>query len=513
MIVGRAIGPGETESQLKFVTSSVDEVRVGEFVYYNIGEKQILCRVTEREELQVYPDAFLDNENYHPKEIASTLGAEDEEVERYRVKAKILGTYDEEEEEFRNLRLPPEAGQPIVKAEDDYLEKVLYPTQDYGLLEVGSLLNREEGKVKVELDMNEIMSKHLSVLASTGSGKSYTVGVLLEELIKENNRASGIVIDIHGEYHTLAEDEDIGDHFELLEPTIRISNMEVQDFNLASPESFTPKMRDRLGEIIQGLREDNENYDFDDITDELDPGNKTGAGILWRINSFQDFNIFSSGDETSLRDLCHSGTFSILQFPEATEREEKVAFAYFVRRILQARENYSRIRRGAELEGVETINFPIMIFIEEAHNFAPSNENVPTRRLLQRVAREGRKFGVGLGIITQRPSRIDEDVLSQCNSNIIMKIRNEADQKSIRRSVESASEDLINDLPGLTPGQAVIAGECLHTPVLAQIRERRTKHGGETPNIAEISVLAFEEDSEKEERIDRDIVNRDEELL
>ncbi|MDY7082816.1 MAG: ATP-binding protein, partial [Halobacteria archaeon] len=126
-----------------------------------------------------------------------------------------------------------------------------------------------------------------------------------------------------------------------------------------------------------------------------------------------------------------------------------------------SRKRAVRVQRGRDTyktsEDASFIDVPVTIVVEEAHNFAPADRELKTRGLLQEISREGRKFGVGLVIITQRPSRLDEDVLSQCNSSIIMKVRNALDQETIERSVEAAGEDLMKDLPGLTVGQAILA--------------------------------------------------------
>jgi len=127
----------------------------------------------------------------------------------------------------------------------------------------------------------------------------------------------------------------------------------------------------------------------------------------------------------------------------------------------------------------------VFIILEEGHRFAPANEDSWSKEILKTILSEGRKFGVGICIISQRPGKLDSDVLSQCMSQIIMRIKNPIDQKNIRDSVESVSDDIIEDLPSLTMGQAVIAGECINTPVLVNIRQRITKHGGESLNSVE----------------------------
>jgi len=103
-----------------------------------------------------------------------------------------------------------------------------------------------------------------------------------------------------------------------------------------------------------------------------------------------------------------------------------------------------------------------------------------TTRVLKQVLAEGRKFGVGVGLISQRPGKLDADVLSQCQTQCIMRIVNEVDQKTVATSVESVGHELLRNLPALSKGQVIIAGSAVNTPVLCRVRSRVTKHGGES---------------------------------
>ncbi|RLI88599.1 MAG: ATP-binding protein, partial [Archaeoglobales archaeon] len=105
--------------------------------------------------------------------------------------------------------------------------------------------------------------------------------------------------------------------------------------------------------------------------------------------------------------------------------------------------------------------------------------------VLKTILAEGRKFGVGVCLISQRPSKIDSDILSQCMTQIIMRIVNPADQENIKSSVESIGRELIEELPGLTKGQALVAGVAINSPVLVRVRERLTSHGGMSKNAPE----------------------------
>jgi hypothetical protein len=125
------------------------------------------------------------------------------------------------------------------------------------------------------------------------------------------------------------------------------------------------------------------------------------------------------------------------------------------------------------------IKLPILFLLEEAHNFAPAQANTPAERraitTTRQIAQEGRKFGVGLMLISQRPSRLDETTLSQCNSYIVMRMVNPADQTYVRRVIETLGEDDARMLPDLDVGEAILSGQLINFPVLVRIKEPVSK--------------------------------------
>jgi DNA helicase HerA-like ATPase len=90
---------------------------------------------------------------------------------------------------------------------------------------------------------------------------------------------------------------------------------------------------------------------------------------------------------------------------------------------------------------------------------------------MPQIAQEGRKFGVGQVIVSQRPSRLDETTLSQCNSFVIMRMVNPADQGFVRRVIETLGEDEANLLPDLDVGEALLSGQFINFPVLVRMKE------------------------------------------
>jgi len=123
---------------------------------------------------------------------------------------------------------------------------------------------------------------------------------------------------------------------------------------------------------------------------------------------------------------------------------------------------------------------PCMLVIEEAHNFCPEKgfERTVSTDILRTIASEGRKFGLGLMVVSQRPARVDKNILSQCNTQIIMKVTNPNDLKAISKGLEGIGSDVEDDIKSLAPGVAMIVSTYIERPILVDIRTRKSKHGG-----------------------------------
>jgi DNA helicase HerA-like ATPase len=121
----------------------------------------------------------------------------------------------------------------------------------------------------------------------------------------------------------------------------------------------------------------------------------------------------------------------------------------------------------------DTLRLPALLVLEEAHTFAPGRPATAAERraaaTTRQIAQEGRKFGVGLVLISQRPSRLDETTLSQCNSHLVMRMVNPADQQFVRRVVETLGEEEASMLPDLDVGEALLSGQLTSFPVLVRV--------------------------------------------
>jgi hypothetical protein len=113
--------------------------------------------------------------------------------------------------------------------------------------------------------------------------------------------------------------------------------------------------------------------------------------------------------------------------------------------------------------------YPIVIVLEEAQNYIAEQSNSIAKSVFEKIAREGRKYGISLVVSSQRPSELSKTVLSQCNSFIIHRLQNPDDQKYIRGLISSASADILDQLPIIPQQHAIITGDCVRTPIQVRI--------------------------------------------
>lgn len=511
LLIGTVKGPGESAHEYRFITPDNASSKVGEFVYYPVqldGQvRSILGKITEKAIVRTLPDSFLADPHIAPSEVAELIGFDMASPELYEVTVAIAGYFDPRLKGFVNPRLMPDPGCRVYLASNELLTEVLSPKTmgSTGSAHLGSLLTRPVGEVPVVLDVKNLVSTHLAILASTGSGKSYTAGVLIEELLSPYNRASVLVIDPHGEYHTFQEFE-THPTFQQggYRPTTHIiphDQVRVRMSSLSPGEikGLLPNLSDKMHaflnkafDIVKDRKGDGHLWGLRDLLAALntlieeamengDPASNASTieGLRWRLEErFGRNKVFDERDHLPLPTIFEPGKVTVIQLNEIDQDLQQVIVATLLRRINRARMNTKNGKTHVGEE--EHIPYPVFILLEEAHRFAPAGATVLTTPILKTILAEGRKFGVGIGLITQRPGKLDSDVLSQCMTQFIMRIVNPLDQQTIASSVEGAGRDLLDELPALTKGQVIVAGVATNTPVLCQVRSRHTTHGGET---------------------------------
>lgn len=533
--IGTVKGPGETPSEFTVIAPDPERlVKHGEFVYYMARvdgqERRILGRISAREAVKLYPDAFMADPGVPPAEIAALLGYDSSADELFELTVTVLGYFSSMLGDFINPRVLPAGGSPVYIADDEQLATVLSKRKrgEMGSATIGSLLSREADAVPVALDVQGFTSTHLAIIASTGSGKSYLAGVLLEEMMMPYNRAAVLIIDPHGEYDTLQEMQNKAEFMEgSYKPRVRIFKpdalrVRIDSLTLADLRYLLPNLSEKmhyqltrsfnyaqrsfrkgytLEQLLYSVRQMNEGKrEESEEGFEIEDDPTTGA-LIWRINSaLGNSRIFNDFENLELSELFAPGQCTVIQLSEVDQREQQVIAATLLRRVYQARVDTEK-GKASRGDG-NHVPFPVFCLMEEAHNYAPANADAVSSDVLKTILSEGRKFGVSIGLISQRPGKLDADVLSQCMTQCIMRITNPIDQARIAESVESVGRDLLKELPSLSKGQVIVSGASVNTPVLLRVRARITKHGGESINAPEQWLAWFSDNRAAEDTRD-----------
>ena len=393
--------------------------------------------------------------------------------------AKMLGTYTVDGD-LNRPSFPPSPGTDVTEVEPNMLNKFLGLDQEKGL-DLGDV---QQHNLKAKFNLTRMIQKHLAVLAISGAGKSYAVSVLIEELLNRTDkqgRIAVIIVDNHGEYASLAEDPDLKNKVNVVNAAdIRIATQNVSEklFSQLIP-SMTPVQVRELGKIMYSLKKEG-GFDIADVMDavKLHVGlsEPTSNALLAWLSELKAIDIFSDSDYPNFDDLAKQGQAVILNFRDVLDmRKKQLIVSYISRRLFNLR------RKG--------LVPPYLEIIEEAHNFCPEgakSENALSRGIIETLASEGRKFYANLCLISQRPVQLSTTALSQCNTQIILRVTNPYDLDHIKKSAEAISASTLDIISGLKTGEALVIGEATNYPVFVKIRKRKSKesHGTKLEDYA-----------------------------
>jgi hypothetical protein len=387
---------------------------------------------------------------------------------------------------------PFRAGEQVTRAETDLIAEVIgiknnKKTGAY----VGKLVGHD---IPILLDINLMVQKHVSVLAKTGGGKSYITGVLIEELLKHG--VTSMIIDPHGEYGSL---RDKGKHDRLMDrfgveprgykdqiaefsPDTKVnagakalrftlSNLDARDIlSLANPSQLKQRLP-ALRRALEVLRASVREFDVGDIIRVLQREDEVqNQPLIDDLLYLQEVDIFAK-EGTRIDELVQKGRTSIVNLKGVPPDVQELV----VNRIADALFRLRKLNRVP----------PMMLVVEEAHNYCPQVGSAASSKVLRTIASEGRKFGLGLFVITQRAAKVDKNVLSQCNTQIILKVTNPNDLKAITSSVEGITPGMEEEIQRLPIGQAIVMGAGIQMPLIVEVRARETRHGGESVTVIE----------------------------
>jgi uncharacterized protein len=397
----------------------------------------------------------------------------------------------------RGVTRYPSPGDPLHTVSIEDLEEV-FSAKNTPNITIGTIY--PTNRVRAALFIDALLSRHFALLGSTGTGKSTTVALLLHKIIEVARFGHIIMLDPHGEYGKAFKDVgvvydtanmelpywlmNLEEHIEVFigkrnaesEVEVEILNkclliarsksraaIEIGRITVDSPVPYL------LSDLIAAIQAQMGKLDKPDKVapyiklksriEEIkaDPRYAFMFSGLLVSDNFADFieRMFSmdnAGKPISIMDL--SGVPSDIV---------NVVVAVFARVVFDfAVWSRSETQR------------PILFVCEEAHRYVPSERidlHNASAKILGRIAKEGRKYGVSLGLISQRPSDLSESVLSQCGTIISLRMNNDRDQAYVRNAMPEGARGFLDSLPALRNRECIICGEGVAIPIRVRIDE------------------------------------------
>jgi DNA helicase HerA-like ATPase len=404
----------------------------------------------------------------------------------------------------------PIIGEPAMLMTDREL-RVIYNGGTEKGLPVGVL--QQDHSISAQIDITNLVSKHFAVLGTTGVGKSNGVAIILQKILEEQPELRIFLIDPHNEYGRC-----FGEKSQVLTPrNIRLPfwlfNFEetVDAFFGARPGAdeeveilaeVIPIAKAVYGQYKGGAANERQlakrrdpraagfgvdtpvPYRIEDLTALIDERmgkleNRSRTVIynklLQRIQTFRNhprygfmFENATVGGDTMVDVLSH-----LFRIPANGKPMTIMQLAGFPAEVVDS--VVSVLSRMAFDFGLWSDGASPLLFVcEEAHRYAPADSKIgfgPTRRALSRIAKEGRKYGVFLGLVTQRPAEIDPTIISQCSTLFVMRLSNDRDQVLIRSAVSDAAANLLTFIPSLGTAEVFAFGAGVALPTRMKFRE------------------------------------------
>src|SRR5437899_216502 len=393
----------------------------------------------------------------------------------------------------------------LITAED---LRTVYAPSGSDQINVGTL--QQDRSVIAYVDVEEMLSKHFAVLGSTGVGKSTSVSLLLNEILKARPNLRVFLLDVHNEYGRCFGDRALVLNPRNLKLPFWLFNFEEVVDVLFGGRAGVPEELDVLAEVIpiaKGIYTQYQNtdrlglkrveaksvgytvdtpvpYRLVDLINQIDERmgkleNRSSRIIyhklISRIEAVRNdpryafmFDNANVGGDTMAEVISH-----LFRLPANGRPMTIMQLAGFPAEVVDS--VVSVLCRMAFDFGLWSDGVSPMLFVcEEAHRYASADRSIgfgPTRKAISRIAKEGRKYGVYLGLITQRPAELDATIISQCNTLFAMRLANDRDQALLRSAVSDAAANLLSFVPSLGTREVLAFGEGVALPTRLRFKE------------------------------------------
>jgi len=418
--------------------------------------------------------------------------------------AELLGELPGDDEPFqRGVAIYPVLDEPIYLATTEERARIYAPPKTASI-RIGTI--HPTNDLPAYLLTDELLGKHFAVLGSTGSGKSCSVALILRGILQDLPNGHVIVLDPHNEYSNV-----FGDAAKMLSPDdIRLpywllnfeeivevmvgrgrSDKEIQATILRSEIVKAKRKFAGGGPGTENITIDTPvPYSLSELVTNINnhmgklenPENSTPyLRLLSRIEdlrSDQRYAFMFSG--LVVRDVLADILSSMLSIPVQQRPFTILDLSGVPSEIVDVVVSVlCRMIFDFALWSVPAKALPMLLVCEEAHRYVPRDDNIgfePTKRTLSRIALEGRKYGVSLALVTQRPSELSANILSQCNTLFALRMSNERDQEIARRALPENALGLLGALPSLRTQEAVIVGEGVSLPMRVRFDDLDEPH-------------------------------------
>lgn len=387
--------------------------------------------------------------------------------------------------------------------------RLVYGSADADRAHVGDL--QQNSNIHVHIDIDQLVSRHFAILGATGVGKSSGVAIILQKILDTRPNLRIFLVDPHNEYSRCFGDKaqvltprnlrlpfwlfnfeetidaffggrpGVDEEIEILSDVIPLAKAAYLQYR-SSADRLLAKKRDPRD---TGFTADTPvPYRIEDLINLLDERmgkleNRSRATIyhklIGRIQTFRNhpryafmFENANIGGDTMAEIL---GT--LFRLPPGGKPMTIMQLAGFPAEVVDS--VVSVLCRMAFDFGLWSDGVAPLLFVcEEAHRYAPADKHIgfgPTRRALSRIAKEGRKYGVFLGLVTQRPAEIDPTIISQCSTLFVMRLSNDRDQALIRSAVSDAAANLLSFIPSLGMREVFTFGAGVALPTRMRFQE------------------------------------------
>lgn len=483
--------------------------QVGSIVKIEAGDKLVFGVVTALR----MTETLLDDKRKPPPGAGAVSDAKWLEIELFG-EALRTGLEESEFDFQRGVVTYPLPGQGIFVASVAELSRI-YHRPDKTSIHIGSLA--QATSLPVYLLADELLGKHFAVLGTTGSGKSCSVTVLLRSILEVAPKAHVILLDPHNEYRrAFPGSAEIIDPTTLNLPHWLLNFEESVELFVGKTEHVATSQTNILKDAMLVARRAfaTPGIPAEKITVDT-PVPYRLSDLIADIDQ-QKASLTPSKQESHLKiknkieTLQQDSRFAFLvrPDPDVSDNMKDIVAQYL--RIPVSDKPLSII----DLSGVPSdvvdvvvsvlcrmifdfavwsqrpVQVPVLLVCEEAHRYAPRRDDAafqPAKQALSRIAKEGRKYGVGLGLVSQRPSELDDSILSQCNTLIALRMSNEQDQNFVQRALPDSVRSLVNVLPTLRTQEALVVGEGSVVPVRLRFNdlpEDRRPHSADVPFVA-----------------------------